>query len=311
MKIPLLFSLIFLCFLGAVYAEVINPGGAGMLGTVNYISGNLALGTTVNARGGGTTSSIDGINPYYCWGASASGGNDGAGQNAGWSPSYSWHIDNYEKTPTSPYFFKVNFGNLSSVPNVGKQEYAVSRIDIYGRTDTGCGTQFRGYVHLFNLNNINVSTNQITGDSSVQSLARFSYNGLGMISRGIDYRPSGSFNELEVYGMSNLSLGTQDSINVEVSNTGNDFMYVQGNATLQGQINLLSLNGFNPAAQQTFNIMTAASIDASNLTINGNYTFSVISGGNGQILQVTAVPEPASLVLFCLCLGFFIATRKN
>ena len=306
--------LVFFCFflfLSVAYTEVINPGGAGMLGTVNYISGNIALRTTVNSRGGSTTSSIDGIDPYYCWGASATGGNDGAGQNASWSPSYSWHIDNYNKTPTSPSFFKVNFGDISGVANTGKQEYAVSRIDIYGRTDSGCGTQFRGNVYLFDSNNTNVSTNQITGDSSVQSLARFSYSGLGMISRGIDYRPGGSFNELEVYGMNTLTLGAQDSINIELSNSGNDFMYVQGNATLNGQINFSSLNSFVPSQYQTFNIMTASSIDASNLTVNGNYTFSVISGGNGQILQATAIPEPASLTLCILFLAFFAAMRRK
>jgi len=300
----------FFLFLNISYAEVINPGGSGILGTVNYISGNLALRTTVNSRGGATTSSIDGVDPYYSWGASAAGGNDGAGQYLGFG-SHSWHIDNYNKTPTSPYFFKVNFGDISSVPNAGKQEYAVSHIDIYGRTDPGCGYQFQGYVYLFDINNTTVSTNQIAQDSSVNPLARFSYSGLGMVSQGIDYRPSGSFNELEVYGMTSLSLGVQDSINLEIGSTGNDFMNVQGNAVLQGQINLLSLNSFVPQLNQSFNIMTASTIDTSNLILNGNYTYSVISGGNGQILQVTYIPEPSSIFLCILFLAIFTLVERN
>lgn len=310
-KIIILF--VFFLSLYMPSAEVINPGGAGMLGTVNYISGNLALRTTVNSRGGASTSSIDGIDPYYSWGASAAGGNDGAGQNLGFG-AHSWHVDNYNKTPTSPYFFKVNFGTLAGVPNSSRQEYAVSRIDLYGRTDGGssCGVQFRGYLYLLNIDNTIVSTNQNTGDSSVQALARFSYSGLGMVSRTIDYRPSGSFNELEVYGMSNLSLGTQDSINIEVGSAGNDYLYVQGTAVLNGQIQVSALDSFTPVIGQTFNIMTASSINTSNLTMNANYTYSVVSGGNGQILQVTyTIPEPSSIALFGLFLVAWAMFRKR
>ncbi len=303
---------IILCFLFflatlVLQSEVINPGGAGVLGTVNYITGNLALASNVNARGGSTTSSIDGVDPVYIWGASATGGNDGAGQNLAWSASYSWHIDALNKAATSPYFFRVNFGNLASAPNAGNQEYAISRINVYGRTE-GWGTQFRGDVHIFNLAGTNVATRYVVGDSTVQSLEYFTYGTLGMIGRGIDYRNMISFNEIEAYGMSNLSLSSTDSINIEWSNQGNDYLYVQGAAVLNGQINISTLNGYIPTSQP-INIMTASSINATNLTLSQGYYYSIVSGGNGQILQVGVIPELNSFV-FLFVFSLFMLIKR-
>lgn len=304
--ILLFFMLLSLPF--SLVSEVISPGGAGSLGTVNYLSGNLARSTTVNSRGGSTTSSIDGVSSVYIWGATAAGGNDGAGQNLAWNASYSWHIDALNKAPTAPYFFRVNFGDIAS-PNAGKQEYAISRIDVYGRTE-GWGTQFRGDVSIFNLSGNNVSTRQVVGDSTVQALESFSYGNLGMIGRGIDYRNVISFNEIEAYGMSSLNLTSSDSINIEWNSLGNDYIHVQGNAVLNGQINILTLSGYVPGSQP-INVMTAASINASNLVLSSGYQYSIISGGNGQILQIGVVPELNSLLLLAICILFtWVANKK-
>lgn len=95
-----------------------------------------------------------------------------------------------------------------------------------------------------------------------------------------------------------------------VAGTDFDFYHVTGTATLQGLLRVLTNSDFTPQGGETFNVLTASSIDASGLSISSGYNFSILSGDNGQILQITSVPEPGTLALLILGgLGLLLRRR--
>ena len=315
MKYRLFAALAALCALAAVPvldAAVLDPGGSGSIGTVNYISGNLALGTTVSGRGGSTTSSIDGQPVGETFGTVTSGGNDGAGKNAGFAAGDSWHIDSQSGTPVVPTFFRVDFGDLAAAPNAGSQEFAIGLIEVFGRRDC-CGTQFNGSVDVERLDASISSTSPITGNSQTGPAPGSDFNaftGLGSIGRTIDYSNMSSFQEIEANGLPNLTLGVGDVLEIEVGDMGNDFVFVEGAASLEGDLNIDFLAGSNANAHDVFDLLTAATIDTSLLTtsvtgLGGDYILQTVDGGNGQILQLVLTPEPASIALWAIIAGIF------
>ena len=66
----------------------------------------------------------------------------------------------------------------------------------------------------------------------------------GLISQGIEYNKTDgccsfnyfSFAEVKAFGLSNFLLGVSDTLQMEVGSAGNDYLNVQGTATLNGRI---------------------------------------------------------------------------
>jgi fibronectin-binding autotransporter adhesin len=79
---------------------------------------------------------------------------------------------------------------------------------------------------------------------------------------------------------------------------GYDFLRVSGLANLDGALQALFLDGFAPSLGSSFDVLTASQITLGNhFSLSGGFQAQVISGGNGQILQLTFVPEPSTTVL--------------
>lgn len=64
--------------------------------------------------------------------------------------------------------------------------------------------------------------------------------------------------------------------------------------TLSGKLNLNFLEGYNPPAGTTFDLITATSIEAKGLTLGGNaasrFTFKIEKTGGNEVLRLTAIP---------------------
>jgi len=295
---------------------LVSPGGPGVLGTANYIGGNLILDddenpATPNAAGlyPATTSSIDGVPTFWTWGTVTSNGNDGEGQNAGYSAAHTWHEDSQNHTPTRPTWFNVDLGELDGQPNAPNHSYAIDAVRVWGRTDC-CGTQVQGLFDMFDEFGNPVATDlPVTFNS--QSMPSFNVD-LGpttLFAGEVEFRTMVSFNELEVFGLADYTQRAQDLLQIDIGAGGNDFVYVGGDAVLGGTLGISLLGGYVPPQGATFDILTAASIDATNLVLGSpGFEHQVISGGNGQILQLTAVaaaiiPEPAALVIWAFGLA--------
>ncbi len=94
-----------------------------------------------------------------------------------------------------------------------------------------------------------------------------------------------------IYGT--YTLGTAGTLGIDLADangivgTSSDYYAVTGNATLGGALAITTAAGFTPIAGETFNVLTAPSINTAGLVSNGMYRYSVIAGGSGQILQLT------------------------
>lgn len=110
------------------------------------------------------------------------------------------------------------------------------------------------------------------------------------------------------------TLGPAGTLQVDLAGSGGvagtdfDYYAITGAANLNGYVALLTANGFTPTIGQTFNVLTAGTVDITGATAGG-WGLSVISGGNGQILQATYVPEPAALAL--VGLGAMAGLRRR
>ncbi len=298
--------------LATTSADILTPGGDGSLGTVNYLGGNIGLNSSVSARGGSTTSSIDGASTFSTFGTVTANGNDGAGQGQAFAESHSWHIDSREGNSTLPTFFNIDLGDVAGVANAGTQEFAISQISVYNRQD-GFGTQFNGDIAVVDRfgQDVSVSVVNVDGLTIPQGKVSFNFGGLGEIGQAINYRNMASFTELEVFGLSNFNLTVNDSLALDISSSGNDFVNVQGNAVLAGAIDISTLDAFVPTSNNPTSVLTATSINTDQLSLSEGFGFQVVSGGNGQVLEVfVTVPEASSLVLLALSSIFFFRKRN-
>ncbi|MGI8966732.1 MAG: PEP-CTERM sorting domain-containing protein, partial [Limisphaerales bacterium] len=118
-------------------------------------------------------------------------------------------------------------------------------------------------------------------------------------------------------GANGYNQGPGGTLAIDIASTGNDFVSIgtNGAAILAGTISLTLLHDFDPAPGSFFDILTAGSI-ANAATVAGQtpsgfgFDPSIVSGGNGQLLRLTVVPEPGTFVLFGLsALGFIFRGR--
>lgn len=101
------------------------------------------------------------------------------------------------------------------------------------------------------------------------------------------------------------TLGSGGTLEIELAGAGGvpgvdlDRLTVQGAATLAGILDVKTIGSYVPQAGQTFDVLTATAIDADNLTwpATSAFTGQIVPGGSGQILRLTAVPEPHTLWL--------------
>lgn len=103
------------------------------------------------------------------------------------------------------------------------------------------------------------------------------------------------------------TLGAGGTLEVDLAGTGGaggtdfDLYTIAGTATLAGTLDLNAYGGFTPTAGETFDVLTATSIDATGLSLaDAGFTVSVVdlANGAGQALRVStvSVPEPGMAI---------------
>lgn len=93
-----------------------------------------------------------------------------------------------------------------------------------------------------------------------------------------------------------------------------DFYQVDGEAMLAGTLDVLADGQYLPQAGDSFVVLTAATIDASNLLLTGlpGFGFDVIAdSGGGQALVLAFVPEPHWVAVLAPVMLLLMSTRKQ
>ena len=301
----------------AVAPTTISPGGAGTLGTVNYLNGNIALATAMNNPVASQTNTRvgSGCNVAGC----AIDGNTNGNFSSGNSTTHTSDgaIGNE---------WRVTLGTQPGQPNPGAHEFAIDHVTIFNRSDC-CQDRLVDFsVDLFNsatgasvlnpfdlgnpsggnANNDGVADN---GANAAQAYPRYGLrvvqapNTIGDAVR-IEQQAAATLSlaEVQVEGLADLATMSGDVLEIDVSATGNDFLNVEGDAALADGtvIDVSLLGGYVPPGGTTFDILTAGgalNFDPDGLVINGPFR-AQIDGGTLQL--VSTVPEPASIGLWVL-----------
>jgi hypothetical protein len=118
-----------------------------------------------------------------------------------------------------------------------------------------------------------------------------------------------------------LSLGdgltlTAGQLALEIGPNGTSDLIDVTNGTVSATgsitVNIAGLSGFGTG---TYNLITGSSSGLNNLVLGttpgGAFSYSLVSGSNGEQLVVAATPEPASLGLLGVAAGAILLLRRR
>jgi MYXO-CTERM domain-containing protein len=131
-----------------------------------------------------------------------------------------------------------------------------------------------------------------------------------------------SLAEVRAFGLNSYAQDVADTLAIDIAGLGsNDFVNVAGTGVLDGTIQLFNSSGFAVNEGDAFDLLTATSItgsyalDQSAFAFNGSaqgFSTRIISGGNGQILQLYGLPEPSTFLIWSLgLLGLAAYARRR
>ena len=104
---------------------------------------------------------------------------------------------------------------------------------------------------------------------------------------------------------------------IDIGSAGNDLINVTGPAVLAGTVEVTELDGFDPSIGSFYDVLTSPDITGLltpvGTTPGGNsYAASVVSGGAGEVLRLTVVPEPGALgMIGAVGLGLLARRRRR
>lgn len=145
--------------------------------------------------------------------------------------------------------------------------------------------------------------------------------GMQLDQDGGTLAPGASVGQTDILADYNQAAAGILQIEIEGNGTAGveyDLVTVAGNATLLGGLEVLIDPGYDPQVGDFFDVLTATgSIDAAGLTLGGQGTWAMAvlgDPGGGQLLRLSAVPEPSTFILTTLGflgLGLFARHRHR
>jgi hypothetical protein len=312
---------------------VVSPGGAGTLGTVNFLSGNLAVDPDKNT----STPNPSGLTPVASQSSTRSAG--GAAERAIDNNTNGWFgANSTTHTATdSNTWWRVDLGVLSGQPNAPNHTYAIDQVVLFNRSDC-CQDRLQDFdVNILNpqtgvddLNTFDLTSAGVSDNSanSAQSHGRhghgvfFAPNTIGETVY-IDQNTNGilSLAEVQAFGLADYDQSAAEVLEIDIAGVGaNDFVNVEGNAVLDETLRLSLLGPWSQG--DTFDVLTASGITMGggfvfdDSATGGQWRYRVVGGGNGEILRLTAiVPEPSMVLIWSLLAGLGVVAgwwrRRN
>jgi hypothetical protein len=161
----------------------------------------------------------------------------------------------------------------------------------------------------------------VSGLTSLASGASISFpkatlTGTGTISGSIS-NPQGSLTPGNPFGQLDISnsyiQGPAGNLNIQIGGrpAGGNFadLLVGTTASLAGTLDVNFPTGFTPTLGDTYTILTAANLTGTFSTVNSSFPFQINYSTTG--VSLTAIPEPASLALFCFSFGLLARPRRR
>ena len=146
-----------------------------------------------------------------------------------------------------------------------------------------------------------------------------------LIQNGGTLAPGNSVGTTTVYG--DYTQAAAGALQIEIAGTGDggtdfDLVEVHGDTLLAGWLEVSLLDDFLPELGASFDVLhTSGTLDIAGLQLTGDppspsfgwWEAAAIagSGGEGMILRLSAVPEPASLTMMLLAMGLLVARRQR
>ncbi len=146
-----------------------------------------------------------------------------------------------------------------------------------------------------------------------------------LIQNGGTLAPGNSVGTTTVYG--DYTQAAAGALQIEIAGTGTggadfDLVEVHGDTLLAGWLEVSLLDDFLPELGDSFDVLsTSGALDIAGLQLTGDppspsfgwWEAAAIagSGGEGMILRLSAVPEPASLIMMLLAMALLVARRQR
>ena len=140
---------------------------------------------------------------------------------------------------------------------------------------------------------------------------------IGSVFNNATIAPGHSPGTLTITG--DLTLGTNSTLAMQLAGTSTDLydrILVGGAMTYDGQLNVTLLNGFDPAAGETFDLFNfsseSGSLSSTNLpALDAGLAWDTSNLLNSGELSVVAIPEPMTVSMLLLALGGLYQWRKR